>query len=142
MRKVTLTPSAGGMPVVIYDETASPSDACVEGFKPKSMRKFQTTELFRGPSVFMADRFNQWVQWSFTVDHRFSTSLAAQDFAGNRPYIARAGELTIYNYATTGAFIRYYKTAYLSECEPVKDAGLRQTFKYTLQFNSVYSMTA
>jgi len=134
---VTLTSTSG--PTVLFDETKSPSDADVFGFLPKPTSAFQQANVMRGPSPFMAYRYNLWTQLDWTIDHRFATYALAMAFAGARPYIPRVGELLIAETTTEGVTSGYYKVAYLTAIVPVTDQGLRRRYKYTVLTPSVYS---
>ena len=142
MRTVSLSPSgSGAQPVVIYDENKRPlPDWCKEGFRPASARLFRNTNVIRAAAPFMADRFNPYVKWDFTVVHTFATYAACQDFIGGRAAIIRAGELTILQKTNQATFTRYYKTAFLTLCDPIEENGQTCLFRYTLLLPSLYSL--
>lgn len=146
MRKVTLTPVAGGPAVLILDETTAPPgralpDGWVNGFLPVPASQMQIGNMFRAAFPFLAYRGNCQVSLDIQAVHRFATHEAAQDFVGQRPYIARVGELAIFSEFSDGTYTRYYKTAFLTVPKPTKDGGLRQEFNYTFLLNSQYSIT-
>jgi hypothetical protein len=140
MLKVTLI-AQGQQPVVIFDETkARPSDYCREGFKPESLRQFQNTPLVRGAAPFLADRFNMYAKWDFTVTHTFATVQACQDFIGNRPAVARAGELQIFFQFGGASWMRYYKAAFLTVVRPVKTYPISADYSYTILMPSLFAL--
>ena len=143
MRTVTANPT-GALAAVIYDGNKFPlPDACPEGFRPRVVPVAQITPLFRGAFQFMAPRYNYLVRWDFTITHSFTTFQACQDFVGNRPAILPAGlfELMILNRTNQSTFVRYYKQALLTNVECSEDIGVTCRFRYSLVFNSAYSIT-
>jgi hypothetical protein len=139
--KVSLI-AQGQQPVVIFDETkARPSDYCRDGFKPEPLRQFQNTSLARGGAPFLADRFNMYAKWDFTVTHTFATVQACQDFMGYRPAIIRAGELQILFQFSGASWLRYYKSAFLTVVKPIKTYPISADYSYTLLMPSLFSLT-
>jgi hypothetical protein len=134
--------SGGPAPAVIFDETKPwPPDWCHEGFCPRPQRQFQNTPVMRGANPFMADRFNMYGKWEVTVTHTFATAQACQDFIGNRPAIQRTGEVQIL-FAFAGAtWMRYYKSCFLTQVEPVKVFPISCDYRYALLLNSLFSIT-
>ena len=61
-------------------------------------------------------------------------------FIGGRAAIIRAGELTILQKTNQATFTRYYKTAFLTLCDPIEENGQTCLFRYTLLLPSLYSL--
>jgi hypothetical protein len=142
MRTVSIIPPGAGA-VVIFDGNKTPlPDACEGGFRPKRLREFQTSLLFRSAYRKMFDRFNLAVQWDFTVTHSFTSIMACQDFMGNRAAVLPGnGELMILTASSQGIFSRYYKCAFLTNVECADDIGQTCKFRYSLVFTMPYSTT-
>jgi hypothetical protein len=142
MRTVTLIPTGGGTPVVIFDGNKSPlPDACPEGFKPIPARIFQNSPLFRASAPAIYDRFNMAVKWEFTAIHSFSTYMACQDFQGARAGIARTGEIMILNRNSQSGFTRYLRGATLQAVDCMTDYGGSCIYRYSITFTGGYSIT-
>ena len=134
--------SGGTAPVVLFDETKPwPPDWCHEGFRPEPQRQFQNTAVLRGAAPFMADRFNMYSKWEFTVTHGFTTAQACQLFIAQRPAIQRTGELQIISHFSGQIWIGYYKSAFLTVVQPIKTFPISADYRYTLLLNSLYSTT-
>jgi hypothetical protein len=135
----------GTQPAVIFDETRPrpTTDYCLEGFTPEPLRQFQNMPLVRGAAPFLADRFNMYSKWDFTVLHSFGTSLACADFIGNRPSLVRTGELQIYFSLGGQVWNRFYKSAFLTSVRPVRGKcyPVSATFEYSLIMPSLFSQT-
>jgi hypothetical protein len=128
--------------VVIFDESKPwPPDWCKEGFCPQPKRQFQNTTTLRGASPFMADRYNMYATWTCQVTHSFASIQACQVFIATRPALQRTGELQIIFTFSGVTFIGVYKSAFLTEIQPVKTFPISVDYRYTFLLNSLFSIT-
>ena len=112
MLKLVIHPGVNMAPVVVFDETASPAQWCLNGFDPRETVMIQRTPLWRSAYQFLAARFNAANDWAITVDRSFSTELAAQLFKATYPLtVPFAGELELQFHTAAGSAILYCKSA-------------------------------